>query len=229
MEAYNFGYNPRFDPLVQSKDEPDTPAVKLLWPKDLPGWKEKLYGHHSQLLTLARRMTKAFALALHLEEDYFDAYVHKPAAAMRLAHYPDQEAQPAEQLGIGAHTDFEAFTFVTQDGNAGLEVLSKSGYWIKAKPIPGSIVVNIADCFMRQTNDYFVSTVHRVVNKTGKERYSCPFFFGFDHSMKLEPVPTCVSAENPMKYPITTSGEYLKWRAAQSKGTSKADKADTKN
>jgi isopenicillin N synthase-like dioxygenase len=106
---------------------------------------------------------------------------------------------------------------VTQDDKAGLEVLSKSGYWIKAKPIPGSIVVNIADCFMRQTNDYFVSTVHRVVNKAGAERYSCPFFFGFDHNMKLEPVPTCVSDSNPMKYPIVTSGEYLKWRAQQAK------------
>ena len=113
---------------------------------------------------------------------------------------------------------------MTQDSHAGLEVLSKSGYWIKATPIPGSIVVNIADCFMRQTNDFFVSTVHRVVNKTGAERYSCPFFFGFDHGMKLEPVPTCVSEDNPMKYPITTSGEYLKWRAAQSKGTSKPEK-----
>jgi isopenicillin N synthase-like dioxygenase len=228
MEAYNFGYSPRFDPSVDAAEEPDTPATKLLWPKDLPDWKERLYEHHSQLLTLARKMTKAFALALHLDEDFFDDYVKTPKAAMRLAHYPTQEATPADQLGIGAHTDFECFTFVTQDGNAGLEVLSKSGYWIKANPIPGSIVVNIADCFMRQTNDYFVSTVHRVVNKTGKERYSCPFFFGFNHDMKLEPVPTCVSDENPMKYPITTSGEYLKWRAAQSKGTTDAARMQTK-
>jgi len=122
-----------------------------------------------------------------------------------------------DQLGIGAHTDFECFTFVSQDEQGGLEVLSKSGYWVKAKPIPGSLVVNIADCFMRQTNDFFVSTVHRVVNKSGAERYSCPFFFGFDRSKLLEPVPSCVSEDNPMKYPIVTSGEYYKWRAARSK------------
>lgn len=79
---------------------------------------------------------------------------------------------------------------------------------------------------MRQTNDFFVSTVHRVVNKTGTKRYSLPFFFGFDHSMKLEAVPTCVSEENPMKYPITTSGEYQAWRAAQSKGTREREKSD---
>jgi isopenicillin N synthase-like dioxygenase len=101
-------------------------------------------------------------------------------------------------------------------------VLSKSGYWIKANPIPGSMVVNVADCLMRQTNDFFVSTVHRVVNKTGKERYSCPFFFGFNKDIDLEPVPTCVSEDNPMKYPVVSGGEYMKWRAAQSKGTSKS-------
>jgi isopenicillin N synthase-like dioxygenase len=132
------------------------------------------------------------------------------------------QASPSEQLGIGAHTDFECFTFVTQDEHAGLEVLSKSGYWIKANPIPGGMVVNVADCLMRQTNDFFVSTVHRVVNKTGTERYSCPFFFGFNKDIELEPVPTCVSKDNPMKYPIVSGGEYMKWRAAQSKSTSKS-------
>ncbi|PVI04112.1 putative isopenicillin N synthetase [Periconia macrospinosa] len=213
MEAYNWGYNPKYDPEVASDQEPDTDAIKLLWPKDLPGFKDILYEHHAQLLTLARRLLRIFALALHVPEDFFDDYVKTPAAGMRVTHYPPQVASPTDQLGIGAHTDFECFTFVTQDEHSGLEVLSKSGYWIKAKPIPGSIVVNIADCFMRQTNDYFVSTVHRVVNKGGAERYSCPFFFGFDTGMKLEPVPTCVSEDNPMKYSIVTSGEYLRWRA----------------
>ena len=122
-----------------------------------------------------------------------------------------------DQLGIGAHTDFECFTFVTQDETGGLEVLSKSGYWVKAKPIHGSLVVNIADCFMRQTNDFFVSTVHRVVNQSGVERYSCPFFFGFDRTKELTAVPSCVSEDNPMKYPVMTSGEYYKWRASLSK------------
>lgn len=88
----------------------------------------------------------------------------------------------------------------------GLEVLSKSGYWIKATPIPGSMVVNVADCLMRQTNDFFVSTVHRVVNKTGKERYSCPFFFGFNKDVKLEPVPTCVGEDGKSKYEVVSSG-----------------------
>lgn len=80
-------------------------------------------------------------------------------------------------------------------------------------------MVNIADCLMRQTNDYFVSTVHRVVNKSGAERYSIPFFFSFDKTKLLEPVPTCVSAENPMKYPVLSTTDYLKSRYTKEKST----------
>ncbi|ORY01440.1 putative isopenicillin N synthetase [Clohesyomyces aquaticus] len=209
MEAYNWGFNPKTGHRCL--------WPKVLWPKDLPGFKDTLYKHHARLLTLARKLTRIFEPALHLEEDHSDKDIRTPAAGMRPTYYPPQEASASEQLGIGAHTDFECFTFVTQDTHAGLEVLSKSGYWIKAKPIPGSIVVNTADCFMRQTNDFFVSTVHRVVNKGGAERYSCPVFFGWDHDMELEPVPTCCGLENPIKYPVITSGEYLKWRGDQAK------------
>ena len=138
---------------------------------------------------------------------------------MRILHYPEQSHSADDQNGIGAHTDVECFTMVTQDSAGGLEVLSKSGTWVKAKPIPGSLVVNIADCFMRQTNDFFVSTVHRVINKSGRERYSAPFFFGFDRSKLLEPVSTCVSETNPMKYPVMTGGEYYTWRTNKQKST----------
>ncbi|KXL49966.1 MAG: hypothetical protein FE78DRAFT_85589 [Acidomyces sp. 'richmondensis'] len=112
-----------------------------------------------------------------MPKGYFDDYVKRPEAGMRFVHYPKQQASPADQNGIGAHTDFQCFTLVTQDDCGGLEVLNKQGHWIKASPVPSSFVVNMADCFMHQTNDFSVSTVHRVINKSGRERHSPPFFF----------------------------------------------------
>ncbi|TVY93437.1 2-oxoglutarate-Fe(II) type oxidoreductase [Lachnellula willkommii] len=215
-EAFNWAYDAKFDPETL---DPNEPSINI-WPTGVPNFKETLFQHHTQMLSFSRRMTRIFALALHLPEDAFDMYIQRPEAGMRILHYPQQEAAEEDQNGIGAHTDFECFTTVTQDDCGGLEVLSKGGEWIQAKPIPGAFVVNIADCFMRQTNDFFVSTVHRVINKSGKERYSCPFFFGFDRKKVLEAVPTCVSESNPMKYPIMTAGEYYAWRANKAKSQS---------
>jgi isopenicillin N synthase-like dioxygenase len=215
-EAFNWAYDAKFDP---EPFDPNEPSINI-WPSEVTGFKETLFEHHTKMLSFSRRMTRIFALALHLPEDAFDKYIRRPEAGMRILHYPQQEASAEDQNGIGAHTDFECFTTVTQDDCGGLEVLSKEGEWIKAKPIPGAFVVNIADCFMRQTNDFFVSTVHRVINKSGRERYSCPFFFGFDRRKVLEAVPTCVGEENPMKYPIMTAGEYYAWRANKAKSRS---------
>jgi isopenicillin N synthase-like dioxygenase len=223
-EAFNWAYDPAEDPDAA----PDCAPSVSIWPSDVPGFREGVYAYHTQLLRLSRQLTRIFALALHLPEDYFDEYIRKPEAGMRILRYPAQQHPVDEQNGIGAHTDVECFTIVTQDGSGGLEVLSKEGQWIKARPIPGSFVVNIADCFMRQTNDFFVSTIHRVVNNlSGGERYSAPFFFGFDRSKPLEPVPTCVSEENPMKYPIMTGGEYYAWRSNKQKRSSNRDAGST--
>lgn len=199
--------------------------------------------YHTELLSLARKLTGIFALALGMPEDHFDDHVQRPEAGMRIIHYPAQEASAADQNGIGtsrspplsstpltlptgAHTDFESFTLVTQDASpSGLEVLSKSNRWIRAPPIQGTFIVNIADCFMRQTNDYFVSTVHRVVNKSGRERFSLPFFstatdgnvVSLTRLQKLEPVPSCVSEERMAKYPVMTGGEYYQYRVQTAK------------
>ncbi|KAJ8097178.1 hypothetical protein POJ06DRAFT_40696 [Lipomyces tetrasporus] len=213
-EAFNLAYDANYDPEAITDD----PSLSIWLPEsDLPGFKDGLYAYHTEILKFARKMTRIFALALHLPEEFFADYIKRPEAGMRILHYPQQEYSVDDQNGIGAHTDFECFTMVTQDESSGLEVLSKSGDWIKAKPIPGSFVINIGDCLMRQTNDFFVSTVHRVINMSGNERYSIPFFYGFDRKKILEPVPTCVSEDNPMKYPLMTSGEYYKWRASKAK------------
>jgi isopenicillin N synthase-like dioxygenase len=66
--------------------------------------------------------------------------------------------------------------------------------------IPGTFVVNIGDFLERISNDKFVSTVHRVRNATGKERYSIPFFFSFNMDSDMGVIPSCTSESNPAKY-----------------------------
>ena len=52
--------------------------------------------------------------------------------------------------------------------------------------------------------------MHRVINTTGKERYSIPFFFGLDYDASLEVLPNCTSPERPAQWPPITAGEYVK-------------------
>ena len=70
-------------------------------------------------------------------------------------------------------------------------------------------MVNVGDFLMRWTNGLYKSTVHRVVNRTDKERYSIPLFFSINYDEKVETLPSCVSAENPSKYPPITAGQYV--------------------
>lgn len=65
--------------------------------------------------------------------------------------------------GVGAHKDsLSLFTFLSQDQVGGLQVLNKSGEWIDATPIVGSLVVNIAQGFEAATGGLCSATTHRV-------------------------------------------------------------------
>ena len=55
----------------------------------------------------------------------------------------------------------------------------------------------------------YKSTVHRVVNRTTDERYSVPFFFSINYDQTVETLPSCVTPENPSRYPPVKAGEYI--------------------
>ncbi|KAJ3508597.1 hypothetical protein NLJ89_g5673 [Agrocybe chaxingu] len=189
-----------------------------VWPTGLPGFRETVLDYYQRVLQVGQLLFPLFALALDLPENYFDDKTTKPAAIMRLLYYPPQnptsfKTDPDDrQIGIGAHTDYECFTILWQDRSGGLQVRNTAGKWVDAVPIPGTLVVNLGDQFARWTNDIFKSTLHRVINRSGAERYSIPLFFGTDYDVRLEPIPTCVTPGSPYKYEIMTAGEYVKSR-----------------
>jgi isopenicillin N synthase-like dioxygenase len=58
------------------------------------------------------------------------------------------------------------------------------------------------------TNGRYASTVHRVINTTGRERYSIPFFIDFDFDAVVEPLPTYVRPGESAMYAAFTCGEH---------------------
>jgi isopenicillin N synthase-like dioxygenase len=61
----------------------------------------------------------------------------------------------------------------------------------------------------RWSNDLFVSTPHRVINASGRERFSIPVFYDPDFETVVECLPNCLGAGNPPKYARTIAGEYI--------------------
>jgi isopenicillin N synthase-like dioxygenase len=179
------------------------------WPADLPGFREPVYGYYEAIRELGRDLFRAFALALDLPEGYFEPMISKPLGQMRLIHYPpDPSADAPTRWGIGPHTDYECFTILLQDDVGGLELMNAEGEWIAAPPIADTFVVNVGDMMARWTNDLYASTLHRVVNRSGRERYSFPFFYGANFDAEVRCLPTCCDDAHPAKYPPTTAGVW---------------------
>jgi isopenicillin N synthase-like dioxygenase len=73
-------------------------------------------------------------------------------------------------------------------------------------------VCNIGDAMMRWTNDIYVSNAHRVVNRSGRERYSAAFFCEPNPDTLITCIPGCAGPEHPAKYPPIHFGDYLRSR-----------------
>jgi isopenicillin N synthase-like dioxygenase len=169
-----------------------------------------MQSYFDALVGLGKQVMHAFALSLDLDECYFDRQLTDPMATLGPLHYPPQRGSVTEkQIGAGAHTDFGCLTILAQDMNGGLQVKNAAGSWIDATPIPGSFVINIGDMMARWTNNLFASTQHRVINVSGAERYSLPFFFDPNFHAEVTALETCVDADHPPVFPPTTSGQHL--------------------
>ena len=138
-------------------------------------------------------------------------------ATLRFLHYPAPSRGSDPETGAGEHTDYGNLTLLATDEVGGLEVRTRAGQWIEAPVVPGAFIVNIGDCLMRWTNDVYVSTPHRVVNRSAKERYSIAFFYDPNPDAIVETIPSCLKQGERARYPAILAADYLKHRLDASK------------
>jgi len=180
-----------------------------VWPTMPPGFELAATVYYRAMSDLVRELMRLAALALDVQETFFDDKVDRSIGTMRLNYYPAQIDRPAAgQLRAGAHTDYGGFTILSgEDVPGGLQICTRDGRWIDVATTPTRFVVNIGDLLMRWTNDRWLSSLHRVVNPPagdGRPRLSIAFFNHPNYDVTIE----CLASQGPARHPPVRSGDY---------------------
>ena len=198
--------------MKESYNYSDTRMDPALWPTEVE-FTNSARASVKIADNLSIRILEKFDTILDTGTTLVDAH-QNPFNTTRVIHYPAYKGElEHRQMRIGEHSDYGTITLLWQINDVpGLQVQDLEGTW---HPVPyekDSVVVNIGDLLQRWTNDYFVSTKHRVVNShIHLERYSMPHF--------VDPTPGTIVQnlrDEPAKYEPIESKEYLMWRLAQS-------------
>ena len=188
---------------------PDVPPDNR-WPSEFPRLQTELMPYYRAVCDIGNVVLRAVASGFGLPETTFEAAYKTPMARGQLVFYPPSSPgdEAAQRFGVAPHTDFGVLTFLLQDDNGGLQVRARNGEWIEAPPIPGTLVCNIGDLLQRWTNDRFVSTVHRVINRSGQKRYSIPVFFDPSPQALIDP-RGLGTPDGEAKYAPISAADYI--------------------
>jgi isopenicillin N synthase-like dioxygenase len=216
-EFYSIGLElPADDPSVLAGEPLRGPNN---WPSFMGGLQPALYAYFNEVGSCGADLLRAVALSLGLDEGFFADKYTKPLQRTQIIYYPPQppDLEP-DRFGVAPHSDYGCITLLWQDKNGGLQVRSlESKSWIDAIPIEGSFVVNVGDLLARWTNDRFSSTAHRVVNRSGRKRYSIATFYDPNFSATVDP-RELGGAETEWRYEPVRAGDYILGRFDQSFG-----------
>ena len=161
------------------------------WP-DLPetAFHEPVTQYYQQMLRLSTSLLEMLVIGLDLDVSVLKTFVAEPVMNLKLLHYPPHISKDARQFGAGAHTDFGAITILLQQpGKHGLQVYyAPTDEWLHVPAVEDVFVINMGDLIQKWTDGKYSSTLHRVINAAGEDRYSVPCFFQGD-----------LNATNPFK------------------------------
>jgi len=207
--------------LELPETDPDVAAGKPLvgpnqWPAHPPAFRAALYEWFQAMMGCGDRILSAIAVSLGLRADFFAASYRKPISRGGVIHYPAQDPQsPEDQFGVAPHTDYGCLTLLWQDDTGGLQVRTRAGEWVAARPIPETFVINIGDLMARWSNERFVSTPHRVVNASGRDRYSMVVFHDANGDTAIDPAAMNLPSGTASLHPPVRASDYIAGRFAE--------------
>jgi len=196
--------------MMMREDREERADVYLSGPNQWPaleGFRPTLEQFNAELARLAKKLMRVALLSAGVQDLSVMEKFDKPTTWLRLLHYPPlPKSSPTDLYGSAPHTDFGCLTILAQDDIGGLQVQSPEGHWLDVPKLENSFVVNVGDMLHRMTNGLLRSTPHRVINRSGRERYSCPFFY--DPHVSLDVAP--LKGTGKPKFNTLNFGEFLR-------------------
>ena len=206
-ESFNWGLE--IDPGAA---QPNPLAGPNVWPAALPGLRPGVHPWFGAASACAEDLLRGFALGAGLDAEHFIRHCDRPLSRGSLQYYPPHPRGAGDdRFGVAAHTDFGMLTVLAQDDVGGLDIQRPAGEWVAMPPLPDTLVVNIGDLLERWSNRRFRSTVHRVINTSGRERLSLVLAYDPNFETVVDPGAFCAGDETPRDEPVLC-GDYLLWR-----------------
>jgi isopenicillin N synthase-like dioxygenase len=172
------------------------------WPEAMPELRVDMMNYFYALGAMCNRMLPGFAVALGMPADFFTPFFANEAHAnLRFLHYPPQPDMSENTFGTAPHTDNSFMTALARTDVPGLAIRLPSGEWFPPPLISGTFLINLGNIMRRWSNEQFLSTPHGVINESSLDRYSIAYFHSPNPDTVIECLPSCVSADNPPRYP----------------------------
>ncbi|KAM7259686.1 hypothetical protein ACFE04_015427 [Oxalis oulophora] len=210
--------------LIYPEDKRDM----SVWPKTPAEYTEVTSEYARQLRALATKVLGILSLGLGLEEGRLEQEVggiDELALQMKINYYP-KCPQPDLALGVEAHTDISALTFILHNMVPGLQLFYEDK-WVTAKCVPNSIIMHIGDTIEILSNGKYKSILHRGLVNTEKIRISWAVFAEPPkEKIILKPLPETVSETHPAQYPQRTFHQHLQHKLFKNTEESLRSKLD---
>lgn len=140
--------------------EPFDPDEFWPRPEQEPFFRSVCQAHERLILPIMQSILRYLGCDPHL----YDEKLTATNFGLRLNYYPafDEAAASSGAGRLLGHEDVDLFTFLPAPSIEGLQVLHRSGKWVRLKAPPGTIILNTGDYLQRISNDRLPSTTHRV-------------------------------------------------------------------
>jgi len=205
------------------------PVRDEVWPSEPQHLTAACEEYYAKVSKLSNQLMRLFALALNVEETFFDDKVDRAFTCLRLLNYPsqpnaclpDDPAKMDQMTRNAEHTDYGTLTILWSPDSRGLQAKSRDDEWIDVVAPLDHFIINIGDLMMNWTNDKWISTLHRVVphpDTLGQRRMSIPFFHNPNPDAVVECIPGCWSEDNPKKYDSILAKTHMEMKVSRALG-----------